>query len=137
MKESDIEMMIEGDDVKCALLQNGSLGNDSPRVKAQPQKSTWPIIIKTSRAHVRLDFEPFPCSEPFVSNEHDFERRFRMLRSIPKRICFAVIRKGIFRFRRDATKKLGTHSYLYIIAALRTVALVVTLVCEKFGEEFL
>lgn len=57
-----------------------------------------------------------------VYNDADFERRFRMPRSVFIRLLNALWGKGIFRLRKDALKKYGISPLVRIIAALRILA---------------
>lgn len=56
--------------------------------------------------------------------ERDFERRFRMSRSVFDRICSGIVGEGIFARRTDRLGKKGIHPLQRVIAALRMLTYV-------------
>ena len=71
-------------------------------------------------AYLRLMTDYFGDSPKY--DEHDFERRFRLPRSVFNKIHAAVVGNGVFVRRRDATGKEGIHPLVRIAAALRMLA---------------
>jgi Plant transposon protein len=57
-----------------------------------------------------------------VYNEEDFERRFRMPRSVFKRIHDALMGRDPFVHYEDASKKLGVYPLVKLVACLRHLA---------------
>lgn len=56
------------------------------------------------------------------TSESDFERRFRMPRTLFSKIEQALYRKGEFKHMEDAARMSGIHPRIKIIAALRVLA---------------
>lgn len=120
--DCDVEDMLEDDELVVTLIEAGafdvceaeSAGAPSRRVR-KPNKAR-----DFDEAYQR--FQRLYFSDYCVYDKHDFERRFRMPRALFERICTAIIGKGIFTHRVDATNKKGMHPMIRVIAALRVLA---------------
>jgi hypothetical protein len=72
-------------------------------------------------AHDRLVQDYF-SGENSIYNEVDFERRFRVSRPVFNRIYDAILYKGKFSHKKDATGKLGIHPLVRTVACFRYLA---------------
>ena len=108
---------------------------DKPRRVRAPNKAR--LFEHGEKEFVRKYF----C-ENAVYDEADFERHFRMPRSVFKRIVHGLSGQGLFVQRRDAIKKEGIKPLLRIIASMRILAYgksfdEVDEICEMIGADSL
>lgn len=115
------------DEIIATMLLNGVL----PGVRFDDNTEDdegLPIIRMSSgnkkRAFSDCDarFDRLYFSDLCVYDGRNFERRFRMPRTVFDRVLQGIHRKGLFVQRYDATKKRGISPRMRMIAALRILA---------------
>lgn len=106
------------------LLATGILPGIEARSGLPPQGAQvgkrGNIPRQFKEAYQRLMHDYFSYTPKY--GERDFERRFRMPRSVFEKIYERIEGKGIFVQRRDAVKREGIHPLLRMTAAMRMLA---------------
>lgn len=112
-------------DTISAMLVDGLIPGASPNVDDydvdKPRRVRAPNKARLFE-HGEKEFVRKYFCENAVYDEADFERRFRMPRSVFKRIVHGLSGRGLFVQRRDAIKKEGIKPLLRIIASMRILA---------------
>lgn len=92
--------------------------SDESDYERQPRKPNKPRdFIGAYKRFIRFYFSP-TC----IYSERDFERRFRLPRSLFENIFKKLEGNGEFKQQRDATGKLGIHPMVRLISVLRIFA---------------
>lgn len=121
MDDSDVEVIMEEEELVAELIIGGLMDSDGSGNEIEMHRTRKPNKSRNFRdAYDR--FQRLYFDEGAVYEATDFERRFRMPRSVFERICEGIIGRGLFVQREDATKKPGIHPKLRIIAALRIIS---------------
>lgn len=111
------------DDIVAQMLLDGSFtvavfdessDDDTPRVRSVNKKRSF--VSYDSR------FNLLYFNQLFVYTEADFERRFRMPRSVFDRFMTGISGRDIFTQLVDTTHTRGSSPHMRVIAALRVLA---------------
>jgi hypothetical protein len=98
--------------------------------KEEASKKVWGGSMKGKAPNKKRDFEKsynnlvrdYFNEQDSVYNEVDFERRFRISRSIFHEVYNTILGKGMFVQRKDALGKSGIHPLVRVVACMRHLA---------------